>query len=359
MDLSTVLRALEVAGLSGVRPSWVLGATAIAAALGYVVFPPGMEFLGTWPGAGALLLFAVIEHLAERDTDMVQIFGAVQLGTSVATALLSTSALSRATGIAPPWALSAGAVVLALATIGLRRKLKLKLIELSANVATPAKWMARLEEGGLLLAGALVIFAPLLLLVGIALLAIAGVFGWLSLNALDRLRRCPCPACGCSVRREAQRCRGCAAALQPEVKLSLPPTMGERITGLLERGDELGAESLGRRPDPSGRIHGNAWTNSRQRAGRIHGAVRTNSRNDLDDSRFLRMFLPADAFRAAHDALQRTPPRVDGGGGGRRRSRARRHGSASGGEDDAGPRPRGGARGHVPLSRRSGDALRC
>lgn len=233
MDLGTILRVLELAGLSGVRPSWVLVGTAVAGALGYASFPPGMEFLATWPGAGALLVFAVVEHLAERDTDMLQIFGAVQLGLSGATALLASGALTRVSGQAPPWALSAGAVVLALVTIGVRRKLKLKLMELSANISTPARWMARIEEGGMVLGALLVVFAPVLLLAGVVLLAIAGAFGLGALKVADRVRRVPCSACGHPARREASRCPKCHATLAPAVQLRLSPRLEERLARVL------------------------------------------------------------------------------------------------------------------------------
>jgi hypothetical protein len=242
MELATILRALEVAGLSGIRPSWVLVATAVAGALGYVVFPSGLGFLATWPGAGALLVFAVLEHLAERDTDMLQIFGAVQLGLSAATAIVATGAVSRLDGHAPPWALQVGAVVLALATIGVRRTLKTRLLELAANVSTPAKWLARIEEGGFVLGAVLVLASPLILLVVVLVLAVLGAFGLGALKALDATRRRPCPGCGYSARKEAQRCAGCHAALRPETVLRLPPRLGQRLSALLGReGAEDGA----------------------------------------------------------------------------------------------------------------------
>lgn len=243
MELSTVLRALEIAGLSGIRPSWVLVVTSIAGALGYVVFPDGVGFLATWPGAGALLIFAVLEHLAERDTDILQVFGAVQLGLSAATALVTSGAVSRLDGHAPPWALQAGAVVLALATIGARRKLKMRLLELSANVATPAKWIARIEEGGFVLGAFLVLASPLIMLGVVILLAIASAFGLGALKAFDLTRRRACPSCGYGARKEAQRCAKCHAALHPETVLALPPRLGQRLSGLLEHASEVDVDA--------------------------------------------------------------------------------------------------------------------
>ncbi len=234
-----MLRALEIAGLSGIRPSWVLAATAAAGALGYVVFPSGLEWLASWPGAGALLLFAIIEHFAERDTDMLQIFGAVQLGLSATAAVVSTGALARAErelshGV-PLWAVQAGAVVIALATIGVRRQLKLKLLQLSANAVSPSRWIARAEEGGLVAGGGLMLLSPVILAGIFVALLLGGVGLVLAYKELDRARRRPCPSCGALARKEAQRCPSCAAALEPEEVLELPTRLSERIGALAER----------------------------------------------------------------------------------------------------------------------------
>lgn len=229
MEFQSVLRALELAGVSGIRPSWVLVATSVLGALGYVVFPEPVRFLASWPGVGAMVVFAVIEHLAERDTDMLQVFGAVQLGLSAATALLGTSLAARTSGYAPPWAVQIAAVVLAVATIGLRRKLKLKLMEVSANVSTPTRWLSRVEEGSVLFALGLVVLAPLVLLGLVVALAVFAAFFAGTLKVLDLARRVPCDGCGHKVRREAQRCPKCKKDLAPRVVLELPVPLLERV----------------------------------------------------------------------------------------------------------------------------------
>lgn len=239
MDLSWVLRALEVAGLSGIRPSWVLVATAAAGALGYVTFPEGLGWLASWPGAGALLVFAIIEHFAERDTDMLQIFGAVQLGLSATTAILSTGAIARAerelaVGV-PVWAVQAAAVVIALATIGVRRQLKLKVMQLSANATTPSRWIARAEEGGLVAGGALVVLSPLILAGVFVACALGGAGLLLAYKALDRRGRRACDGCGALARKEAQRCPKCHRPLEPEETLTVPAKLSERIAAVAQR----------------------------------------------------------------------------------------------------------------------------
>ncbi len=232
MDLDAVLRALEVAGISGVRASWVLLIAAVAGALGYVVFPGPLHFLATWPGVGAVAVFAVVEHLAERDTDMLQILGAVQYGLSAATALLGTDLVARHASVAPPWAIQTGAVVLAVTTIAARRQLKLRLMRLSASLSSPAKWLARVEESAVLLALALVVLSPFLLLGVMLGLALLAALSAVLLRVLDRARRVACGGCGHLVRREAQRCPKCKSPLAPARPLTLKEPLFARLSAL-------------------------------------------------------------------------------------------------------------------------------
>ncbi len=243
MDLTGVLRALELAGLSGIRSSWVLVATSLAGALGYLTFPDGVSWLGTWPGVGAMAVFALIEHFSERDTDLIQVLRAVQTALAATTAVLTTGALARAeqslhVGI-PVWAVQVVAVLVAVTTIGVRHQVKLKLMELSANAETPSRWVARAEEGGLVAGGTLVVLSPVLLAATFVACGLAVVGLVLAFKELDRQARRACGGCGALARREAQRCPKCHAALSPEVVLSLPIKLSVRLATVTQQGTRL------------------------------------------------------------------------------------------------------------------------
>lgn len=221
MDATALLRACELGSLSGVRPAWLLAALSAAAALGYLSLPPPLEPLGTWPSVGALLVLAVVERLTERDSDLSALVGSVQLGLSAAAALCSTEVLARSVGqVSPSW-VRAAAVLFALATLGARRELKARLTTWARDLRSPVRWLARIEEGGLVCAGLLVVLAPFALAalwLGLALAAVGS--GWL-LASLEARNRVACAHCPARIRREAQRCPACRGAVEPALRLTL------------------------------------------------------------------------------------------------------------------------------------------
>jgi hypothetical protein len=221
-SLDGALRALELAGLSGLRPSWVALACAAAGAAGLVVFPESLRFLATWPGVAALAVVALLEPMAERDLDFGEIFGSLQLGLSVASALLSTEVVAAQAGARGSIALRVGAVALAILTVGLRRKLKARLAEWTAALRSPTRWFARAEESAWVLAVVLVIYAPIVLLGAMLLAVLGGVALLVAARAWDSRQRRACPNCATPARREALRCPSCRAELEPDEWLVRP-----------------------------------------------------------------------------------------------------------------------------------------
>jgi hypothetical protein len=217
-----VAQALGVSSASGTRAGWSLLAVAVAARAGYVELPPGLLWL-THPGAlvgfGVVLAF---EWWLGQDEDLRTLLGLVQYGLSAAAGGVSMLAVMdvQARGM-PEWALAGTGGMVAVVTLGLRRKVHAELAALESELFSPLKWVGRLEEGGVVGLLVAVFLAPVLALGVVVLAAVGGLLAVRAAHRLEARFRRPCPACGEAIRQEASRCPACRAEVPVEKLQSL------------------------------------------------------------------------------------------------------------------------------------------
>ncbi|WP_224362138.1 DUF4126 family protein [Hyalangium versicolor] len=219
-----VAQLLGLSSASGTRAGLSLLAVAVASHDGYVSLPPELQWMAL---PGAMAAFAVIlifEMITVRDEDMHSLLGLVQYGLSAGSGALAVmGSLNVETQQLPEWAVGGGGALLAVATLGLRRRVHNEFVGLESHVFHPVKWLNRFQEGGVLGLCVAVFMAPALALVLVVLMAAAGVAAALVAHRMEaRLFRRPCPSCGASIRVEASRCAHCRA----EVPVAKPLELG-------------------------------------------------------------------------------------------------------------------------------------
>ncbi len=217
-----VAQALGLSGASGTRAGWSLLAVAVAARAGYVALPPELLWLshpGALVGFGVVLAF---EWWVGQDEDLRELLGVVQYGLSAAGGALSMLALLDVpTQGVPGWTLAGGGGLLAVVTLGLRRRVHAELAALESELFHPLKWVGRLEEGGVVGLLVAVFLAPVLAVGVVVLAAVAGVLAVRAAHRLEARFRRPCPACGLAIREEASCCPGCRAEVPVEALKTL------------------------------------------------------------------------------------------------------------------------------------------
>jgi len=222
------VRLAELSVLAGIRPTLALALASLACLFG-VVEPVGpLEVLGHPVVAALALTLAGVELAAEREGFAAAVGGfdlrrALFVVRGIA-ALIAALAASGTLAEALDHDFSDGDRLLhgglALASTTIKGAARARVTELLAG--TGQRFMARLEEGGLLVALILAWAFPLLLLVAMVMLSMLTslMFGmsWL----VDRARRRGCPHCGHRARVEAVRCPRCQERLDPARWLEPP-----------------------------------------------------------------------------------------------------------------------------------------
>jgi hypothetical protein len=250
LSYALVSQALGLSGASGTRAGWSLLAVAVAARAGYVALPPELLWLshpGALVGFGVVLAF---EWWVGQDEDLRELLGVVQYGLSAASGGLTMLALLDVPlqGV-PEWTLAGGGGLLAVVTLGLRRRVHAEVAALESELFHPLKWVGRLEEGGVVGLLVAVFLAPVLALGGVVLAAVAGLLAVRAAHRLEARFRRPCPACGKAIRQEASRCPDC----RTEVPVEAPRTLGlaaparAALDTALERLGREGAQEPSRR----------------------------------------------------------------------------------------------------------------
>ena len=226
----------------------------------WVEFDPSFSILLSWPALGVGLALAVLETLVLFDDDAEEFIAEIYAdrflafgATLVASLLLIAAGAPPPPGVAAEQLDQASSLATQAALVGdhpLAWKIGAVALALVANQAltwararilqwlrdTGMAWLWRgLETGGLPIILLLLIFAPVLMLVGVVLISV--VLAALAITArvmrshADKRQRRPCPQCEHLIRKEASLCFQCKAPVEPLVRL------GEQCS-------QVGAEAL-------------------------------------------------------------------------------------------------------------------
>lgn len=227
------LRIVEAGMLAGIRPSLSLALCSLLIGFDVVPAEGALAMLGHPIGMTVACGIALAEMFWERDGDasVEQVLRVVRLVLAGAASLAAVATMAGYTRqeFGSVEIASGGGVAMMMGIV--RTSVRTRAREVVHDVAHG--WIARVEEGGLVALGTLMVFFPLLPLLILLLLSLGATAAFALAFVADRSLRRPCGACGHPARVEAVRCPKCQGRLEPDRWRKPPARLAKRIEDAL------------------------------------------------------------------------------------------------------------------------------